>query len=104
MYSYGAQQYRAFSDAQVILNVFIDKAFLMVVAVGMTFVILTGCIDLSVGAVVALSTMLSAVMLQNLHWPAWLTLLAVLAVTSTLGFAMGCVIHYFDIQPFIVTL
>ena len=105
MYGYGASQYEAFTvDAQVILNVFIDNAFLMVVAVGMTFVILTGGIDLSVGAVVALSTMLSAVMLQDLHWPAYLTIPAVLAVGSTLGFAMGAVIHYFDIQPFIVTL
>jgi len=105
MYGYGASQYEAFTvDAQVILNVFIDNAFLMVVAVGMTFVILTGGIDLSVGAVVALSTMLSAVMLQDLHWPAYVTVPAVLAVGSTLGFAMGAVIHYFDIQPFIVTL
>jgi len=105
MYGYGASRYEAFTvDAQVILNVFIDNAFLMVVAVGMTFVILTGGIDLSVGAVVALSTMLSAVMLQDLHWPAYVTVPAVLAVGSTLGFAMGAVIHYFDIQPFIVTL
>jgi galactofuranose transport system permease protein len=105
MYAYGASQYEAFTvDAQVILNIFIDNAFLMVVAVGMTFVILTGGIDLSVGAVVALSTMLSAVMLQDLHWPAYVTVPAVLAVGSTLGFAMGAVIHYFDIQPFIVTL
>jgi len=43
-------------------------------------------------------------MLQDLHWPAYVTVPAVLAVGSTLGFAMGAVIHYFDIQPFIVTL
>lgn len=104
MYSYGANQYRAFSDAQVVLNVFIDNAFLMVVAVGMTFVILTGGIDLSVGAVVALSTMLSATFLQDLHWPAPVTIVAVLLITSTLGLAMGSIIHFFDIQPFIVTL
>jgi simple sugar transport system permease protein len=104
MYGYGASQYEAFNDAQVVLNVFIDNAFLMVVAVGMTFVILTGGIDLSVGAMVALSTMLSAKMLQQWGWPAPVTLLAVLAIGSTLGFLMGCVIHYFDVQPFIVTL
>ena len=39
----------------MILNIFIDNGFLLVVAVGMTFVILTGGIDLSVGAVVALT-------------------------------------------------
>src|SRR5262245_39356750 len=104
MWGYGASQFEAFSDAQVVLNVFIDNAFLMVVAVGMTFVILTGGIDLSVGAVVALSTMLSAAMLEKLHWPAFVVLPAVVAVSSLLGFVMGCVIHFFDIQPFIVTL
>jgi simple sugar transport system permease protein len=104
MYGYGASEYRAFSDAQVVLNVFIDNAFLMVVAVGMTFVILTGGIDLSVGAVVALSTMMSAAMLERWHWSSPVTVLAVLAIGSTLGFLMGCVIHYYDVQPFIVTL
>ena len=49
MYSIGASSYQAFSNGQVILNVFIDNGFLLVVAVGMTFVILTGGIDLSVG-------------------------------------------------------
>ncbi len=47
---------------------FIDNAFLLVVAVGMTFVILTGGIDLSVGSVVALTTMVAAVLL-NAGWP-----------------------------------
>ena len=47
---------RRSASAQVILNIFVDNAFLLVVAVGMTFVILTGGIDLSVGAVVALAT------------------------------------------------
>ncbi|GAA4702909.1 galactofuranose ABC transporter, permease protein YjfF [Phytohabitans rumicis] len=104
MYGLGAAQYEAFGDAQVVLNVFIDNGFLLVVAVGMTFVILTGGIDLSVGAVVALTTMVSASLLQNQNWPAFLVLPLVLFMGSLLGFGMGCIIHYFDIQPFIVTL
>ena len=51
-------RYEDFASGQVFLNLFIDNAFLLVVAVGMTFVILTGGIDLSVGSVVALSTMI----------------------------------------------
>ncbi|HZN73591.1 MAG TPA: galactofuranose ABC transporter, permease protein YjfF [Micromonosporaceae bacterium] len=104
MYGAGAAQYRAFSDGQVILNIFIDNAFLLVVAVGMTFVILSGGIDLSVGSVVALSTMVSAELLEHRGWPAFIVLPVVLAIGSLLGFAMGCIIHYFEIQPFIVTL
>jgi simple sugar transport system permease protein len=104
MYIAGAAQYRAFSDAQVILNIFIDNAFLLVVAVGMTFVILSGGIDLSVGSVVALSTMLSADLLEHRGWPAYVVLPLVLSIGALLGFSMGCIIHYFEIQPFIVTL
>lgn len=103
MYGVGATQYPAFSSPQVVLNLFIDNAFLLVLAVGMTFVILSGGIDLSVGAVLALTTMVSASLLQA-GWPAFLVIPVALAVGSSIGFGMGCVIHYFEIQPFIVTL
>ena len=69
----------------------------------MTFVILTGGIDLSVGSVVALSTMIAAKTLQ-LGWSPYLSMAAVLATGTLLGLLMGLLIHYFDIQPFIATL
>ncbi|TDB77004.1 MULTISPECIES: galactofuranose ABC transporter, permease protein YjfF [unclassified Micromonospora] len=103
MYGVGVAQYRAFSNIQVIFNIFIDNGFLLVVAVGMTFVILTGGIDLSVGSVVAMTAMVSASLLRDGMNPA-LVLVIALLIGPVLGFAMGCVIHYFDIQPFIVTL
>ncbi|RLK25202.1 simple sugar transport system permease protein [Micromonospora sp. M71_S20] len=103
MYGVGVSQYRAFSNVQVVFNVFIDNGFLLVVAVGMTFVILTGGIDLSVGSVVAMTAMVSASLLQN-GLPAALVLLVALLIGPTLGFLMGCAIHFFEIQPFIVTL
>lgn len=71
LYGIGVSQYQAFSNVQVIFNVFIDNGFLLVVAVGMTFVILTGGIDLSVGSVVAMTAMVSAWLLQEgcrRHW------------------------------------
>jgi ribose/xylose/arabinose/galactoside ABC-type transport system permease subunit len=104
MYGAGVLRYEGFSDTQVVLNVFVDNAFLLVVAVGMTFVILTGGIDLSVGAVVALTTMLSASLLQEQGWSPYLVLPLVLLIGALLGLGMGCIIHYFEIQPFIVTL
>ncbi|MEU2614383.1 galactofuranose ABC transporter, permease protein YjfF [Micromonospora sp. NPDC007271] len=103
MYGIGVSQYRAFSNIQVIFNVFIDNGFLLVVAIGMTFVILTGGIDLSVGSVVAMTAMVSAALLRE-GLPSALVLLIALLIGPTLGFVMGCVIHFFDIQPFIVTL
>ncbi|GGM09285.1 MULTISPECIES: galactofuranose ABC transporter, permease protein YjfF [Micromonospora] len=103
MYGIGVSQYTAFSNIQVIFNILIDNGFLLIVAVGMTFVILTGGIDLSVGSVVAMTAMVSASLLRSGLPPA-LVLVIALLIGPTLGFAMGCVIHFFDIQPFIVTL
>ncbi|MEU8228173.1 galactofuranose ABC transporter, permease protein YjfF [Actinoplanes sp. NPDC048967] len=103
MYGLGVANYDNFSDTQVLLNVFVDNAFLLVVAAGMTFVILTGGIDLSVGAVVALTTVVAATLLND-GWPAALVLPLVLLIGTTLGLGMGLVIHYFKVEPFIATL
>ena len=56
----GGSAYEGFLSLQVMLNLLIDNAFLLVIAIGMSFVILSGGIDLSVGAVLALATMVSA--------------------------------------------
>jgi len=99
----GAVRYEGFASGQVVANLFIDNAYLIVVAVGMTFVILTGGIDLSVGSVIALSTMITAATLRA-GWAPWLVVLAVLATGSLLGFGMGVMIHRYGVQPFIATL
>ncbi|MGW4525256.1 galactofuranose ABC transporter, permease protein YjfF [Amycolatopsis sp. NPDC004378] len=103
-YVFGASSYEAFGSGQVVLDLFINNAFLLVVAVGMTFVILTGGIDLSVGSVVALSTVVSGDLLQNHGWPVPAAVAAVLAIGALLGAGMGALIHVFEIQPFIATL
>jgi ribose/xylose/arabinose/galactoside ABC-type transport system permease subunit len=103
MYVFGATQYEAFGDAQVVLNLLIDNAYLLVVAIGMTFVILTGGIDLSVGAVIALSALVSASLMTK-GWSGITVIPLVLVMGALLGFGMGAVIHYFELQPFIVTL
>jgi ribose/xylose/arabinose/galactoside ABC-type transport system permease subunit len=104
MFTSASLRYDGLASGQVALNILIDNAFLIVVAVGMTFVILTGGIDLSVGAVVALSTMISATLVANQGWHPLPAIAVVLAVGALLGLVMGAMIHYFDIQPFIVTL
>ncbi|MET9065564.1 galactofuranose ABC transporter, permease protein YjfF [Streptosporangium sandarakinum] len=103
MFAAGGIRYEGFATGQIILNVFIDNAFLLVVAVGMTFVILAGGIDLSVGSVVALSTMVAATLLKQ-GWSPWPVMALVLLIGAALGLGMGAIIHYFEIQPFIVTL
>jgi len=103
MLAVGAVQFPNFLSAQVFLNLLIDHSFLIVVAVGMTFVILSGGIDLSVGAVVALSMILSAKMLRQGLNPGMVILL-VLSMGFAFGAFQGWLIQYFDIQPFIATL
>ncbi|HET7812159.1 MAG TPA: galactofuranose ABC transporter, permease protein YjfF [Steroidobacteraceae bacterium] len=100
---FGGVSYRGFLSLQVFLNLLIDNAFLCVVAVGMTFVILSGGIDLSVGAVIALTTMISAALLKA-GWNPWAVMAAVLAVGAAFGALQGFMIQRFGLAPFIVTL
>lgn len=99
----GGLTYRGFFSGQVLLNLLIDNAYLIVLAVGMTFVIVTGGIDLSVGAAVALSTMIAASLLQS-GWSAPVVIALILVVTSILGLAVGLMIQVFKVQPFIASL
>src|SRR5689334_19360000 len=103
MFTAVVARYDFASPTQVFLNLLVDNAYLIVLAVGMTFVILTGGIDLSVGSVVALSTVILATALKA-GWPMPLAVGAVLVVGPLLGVMMGLVIEYFDVQPFIATL
>lgn len=103
MFGVGGIQYDQFADVQNFLNLLRDNSFFIVLAVGMTFVILTGGIDLSVGSVAALSTMILAKLLQE-GWSVYPAMGAVLLVGILLGALMGLLIHYLDIQPFIATL
>ena len=103
MFGAGGIRYDGFADPQVFLSLLLDNSFLIVLAVGMTFVILTGGIDLSVGSVVALSAMVAAKTLE-MGWSPYLAMGAALLVGAVLGTLMGILVHYFDIQPFIATL
>ncbi|MDH6233974.1 ribose/xylose/arabinose/galactoside ABC-type transport system permease subunit [Mesorhizobium soli] len=85
-------------------NLLTDNAFLGIVAVGMTFVILSGGIDLSVGAVIGFTTVLIAVLISWYGMHPLLAFAIALAISTTFGAAMGVVIHYLDVPAFIVTL
>jgi simple sugar transport system permease protein len=104
MLAAGSFRYSGFFSLQVVLNLLIDNAFLIVVAVGMTFVIVSGGIDLSVGSMIALTTMISASLIQEHGMPPLVVIPIVLAIGCAFGWAMGAIIHYFKVQPFIVTL
>ncbi|MDB5827261.1 MAG: sugar transporter, permease protein [Variovorax sp.] len=104
MATLGSVLYDGFFSAQVFFNLLIDNAFLIIVAVGMTFVILSGGIDLSVGSVIALTTMVSATLVEKHGWSPWAVIPLVLAMGTAFGAFMGVLIERFRLQPFIVTL
>jgi galactofuranose transport system permease protein len=102
MFAYGSYRY-AFDD-QVAPNLLINNCYLVVAAVGATFVVLTGGIDLSIGSLIGFSGMLLAELVVVHHVPVAVAALIVLAVGTLGGTLMGCMIHYFKVQPFIATL
>ena len=75
----------------------------MVLALGMTLVIATGGVDLSVGSVMAVAGTLSAVLLAS-GWPAWLALPAGLGLGIVTGAINGILVSRFQIQPIVATL
>ena len=89
---------------QVFCNLLIDNAALIIATIGITFVLLIGGIDISIGSVVALTCMSSAQMLQNTGLPAPAVILIVLAMGAVFGLVQGWLITEFNMQPFIVTL
>ncbi|MBT9383540.1 sugar ABC transporter permease YjfF [Pseudooceanicola sp. CBS1P-1] len=103
-YALCAAQYPAMLSSRVIANLLTDNAFLGIVAVGMTFVILSGGIDLSVGSVIAFTGVFLAVVLRDSAMPPLLAFALALLIATAFGAAMGAIIHYLEMPPFIVTL
>ena len=93
-----------FFSPRVFINFLSDNAFLGITAVGLTFVILSGGIDLSVGAVIGCSSILIASLVQKTHLGPIPAIAAVLFLGTLLGAGMGSLIHCFNLPPFLVTL
>ncbi|MCS6113265.1 galactofuranose ABC transporter, permease protein YjfF [Shewanella baltica] len=104
MFLIGSMQFDGFASVRVVTNLFRDNAFLLITALGMTLVIISGGIDLSVGSVIALSGVLTSVLITEYHWHPLLAFALVLPLGTLFGALMGCIIHVYKLQPFIVTL
>ncbi|WP_169732815.1 galactofuranose ABC transporter, permease protein YjfF [Azospirillum halopraeferens] len=97
-------QFPAMLSTRVAANLLTDNAFLGIVAVGMTFVILSGGIDLSVGSVIAFTGVLLAVLIGRAGVHPLVAFALALAVATAGGAVMGAMIHHLEMPPFIVTL
>lgn len=102
-YFIGSRLYPAMQKPQVFFNLFINNGSLLLTSIGMTMVILTGGIDLSVGGVLALTSVASAALLgQGMNPVVVILLMIVMGVVF--GTLLGIIIQYLKVQPFIVTL
>ena len=97
-------KYKGFFSVDVFVNLLRDNAFLGVAAVGMTFVILSGGIDLSIGGMIGFTGILTGVLITKNHFHPALAIAIVLAVGTSIGSIMGFLICTFELPPFLVTL
>ena len=104
LYLTGAVLFQGFSSLRVFINFFVDNSFLGIIAIGMTLVIISGGIDLSVGSVMALCSIVMAVLMGKHNVSPALAIAVALAIGSTLGLLMGSIVHFTKLEPFIVTL
>ncbi len=99
-----AIQFPAMFSTRVIGNLLTDNAYLGIVAVGMTLVILSGGIDLSVGSVIAFSGVFIAVMLRDMGLHPLVVFAMLLMISTAFGAGMGFLIDRLAMPAFIVTL
>ncbi|ARJ06820.1 ABC transporter permease [Cnuibacter physcomitrellae] len=92
-----------FQLPRILSSILLDNAYLLVLAVGMTFVILTGGIDLSVGAVMAFTGILCARLLGD-GVPVGVAVPSMILIGAAIGLLIGLLVQYFDVQPFIASL
>ena len=106
IYAFGAIVYgeKGFTTLRTFVNMFIDNAYYGISAVGMTMVLITGGIDLSVASIASLTGMFIAYGSTILGIHPLLCILFSLVVGVGLGLLQGATIHYLNVPPFIATL
>jgi ribose transport system permease protein len=93
-----------FFSAQNLVNILQQVSMMCICAVGMTFIMLTGGIDLSIGAILGFASTTMAWLMVNLHMPMVLAVLVAVAACIGIGIGNGLLITKLKLVPFIVTL
>lgn len=96
--------YDGFFSGRVAVNFLTDNAALGIASVGLTLVIFSGGIDLSVGAVIGFTSIFTATLVEKHGFHPAAAAAAALVVGGSLGTAMGALIHYFRQPAFLITL
>jgi simple sugar transport system permease protein len=106
MYLFGSVVYSSknFGTLNSFFDMLNSNSALIVLAAGMTMVLISGGIDISVGAQIAMYCMMFAYFMEHQFVNAYVMILVVLITGIVFGLIQGVLVAYFDIQPFIVTL
>ncbi|NLM01377.1 MAG: sugar ABC transporter permease YjfF [Treponema sp.] len=93
-----------FLNPQQFFDIFNNNAYLIVISCGLTIVMITAGIDISVGGMIALVTMTCVVYIEDYTGSIAGSMLIALSMGLSIGIIQGFLISYLNIQPFIVTL
>lgn len=103
LFGAGSVAYDNFFSFSTLFNLLNDNAYLIIASIGITFVLLTGGIDISIASTIAFTCVFSAFLLR-MGVPPFVVIPLVLLIGLAFGALMGFMIHYYKLQPFIVTL
>lgn len=103
LFSVGAAAYPKFLSLSTFCNLLNDGSYLIIASIGITFVLLTGGIDISISSTIAFTCVFSAFLLRT-GVPAGVVIPLVLLIGLLFGALMGFMINAYRLQPFIVTL
>lgn len=95
---------RNFFSYDTLVNIVDSSYYIGFAAIGVTFVIITGGIDLSVGTVMMAAAIIGGTAYKTWGWPMWLSLLTIIAVATAFGVFNGYMVSRLKLPPFIATL
>ncbi|MBU8913150.1 MAG: ABC transporter permease, partial [Spirochaetales bacterium] len=95
---------RNFFSYNTLVNILDSSYYIGFIAIGVTFVIITGGIDLSVGTVMMSAAIIGGTAFKTWGWPMWLSLVLILVIGTAFGFFNGLMVSRLKLPPFIATL
>ena len=104
VYAFFALFGRNFFSYTTLVNILDSSYYIGFIAIGVTFVIITGGIDLSCGTIMMASTIIGGTAYKTWGWPMWLSLLLIMVVSTGFGLFNGILVSRLKLPPFIATL
>ena len=95
---------RNFFSYTTLVNILDASYYIGFIAIGVTFVIITGGIDLSCGTVMMAAAIIGGTAFKTWGWPMWLSLILIMVIATAFGFFNGIMVSRLKLPPFIATL